>query len=71
MKCSYCGNELPRNGGMMYVFHTGKINYYCSGRCYKYDIVMHRKLKKKAKATIAARPAKPDAQKPETPKQKT
>jgi ribosomal protein L24E len=56
---------------MMYIFRTGKINYYCSGRCYKYDIVMHRKLKKKAKVTIAARPTKPEAQKPETPKQKT
>jgi hypothetical protein len=28
----------------MYVFKTGKINYYCSGRCYKNDIIYRKKM---------------------------
>jgi ribosomal protein L24E len=31
----------------MYVFRTGAIKYYCSGRCYKNGIVVKRKINKK------------------------
>ena len=56
MKCSYCGNELRRGSGLMYIFRTGKINYYCSNQCYQYDIVLHRAVKgaRKAAAAVAA-----------------
>ncbi|EET89609.1 MAG: hypothetical protein LVQ97_01580 [Candidatus Micrarchaeales archaeon] len=44
MKCTYCQNEIRRGSGTMYVFKTGKINYYCSGRCYKNDIIYRKKM---------------------------
>ena len=47
MKCSYCSKEIPKGTGTAYVFKTGKINYYCSSRCYKYDIILHRHVSKK------------------------
>jgi large subunit ribosomal protein L24e len=47
MKCSYCSREVTKGMGTMYVFKTGKINYYCSSRCYKNDIIVHRNLKKR------------------------
>ncbi|MCL5099584.1 MAG: 50S ribosomal protein L24e [Candidatus Marsarchaeota archaeon] len=70
MKCSYCGSDLPRDGGMMYVFRTGKINYYCSSRCYKYDIILHRKLKKEVKATAQVKREKPAEASTAAPKPK-
>ncbi|MCL4387705.1 50S ribosomal protein L24 [Candidatus Marsarchaeota archaeon] len=47
MKCSYCLKEMKKGTGSMYVFKTGKINYYCTSRCYKNDILHHRKINKK------------------------
>jgi large subunit ribosomal protein L24e len=45
MKCSYCSKEINKGTGMMYVSKSGKVSYYCSNRCYKYDVVLHRKAK--------------------------
>lgn len=47
MKCSYCANEVPRGSGIMYVHKTGNINYYCSSKCYKNDVILKRKISKK------------------------
>ncbi len=47
MKCTYCTREIPKGTGMMYVFKTGTLNYFCSSRCYKSSIKMHRKINKK------------------------
>ncbi len=61
MKCSYCSNELKRGSGLMYVYRIGKINYYCSNRCFQYDIVLHRKvsgIEKKRVAAATKAPAK-------------
>ena len=60
MKCSYCSNELKRGAGLMYVFRIGKINYYCSNRCFKYDIVLHRKVRgiRKKVSTAVQQPVK-------------
>lgn len=47
MKCTFCTNEIKKGTGMMYVFKTGTINYFCSGRCYKNAIILHRKPNRK------------------------
>ena len=47
MKCSYCSRELPKGQGIMYVYKIGNVSYYCSGRCYKSDIIVHRKINSK------------------------
>jgi large subunit ribosomal protein L24e len=33
--CSFCGNEMPRGTGKMYVKKDGKIFYFCSMKCEK------------------------------------
>lgn len=34
-KCTFCGNDIPRGTGKMFVFSTGKLNYFCSRTCEK------------------------------------
>ncbi|MGC8670021.1 MAG: 50S ribosomal protein L24e [Candidatus Micrarchaeia archaeon] len=46
MKCSYCGNEIKKGTGIMYVFKDGRITYFCSSRCYKNGIKYGRKMGK-------------------------
>lgn len=43
MKCSYCTTEIEKGTGMMYVRKSGAIKYYCSSRCYKFDVVFKKK----------------------------
>ncbi|MGC8649027.1 MAG: 50S ribosomal protein L24e [Candidatus Micrarchaeia archaeon] len=47
MKCSYCGIEIKKGTGTMYVRKNGDVSYFCSNRCYKNSIVLHKKLNKK------------------------
>ena len=53
MECSYCSKPIKQGTGIMYVFRTGAIKYYCSGRCYKNSIVIKRKINKKLVAHIS------------------
>ncbi len=43
MKCSFCGKEIPKGTGIMYVQKTGKILYFCSRKCEKNMIQLKRK----------------------------
>ncbi len=47
MKCSRCGVEIGKGKGTMFVYRTGDIRYFCSGRCYKGDIKHKRRFNKK------------------------
>ncbi len=47
MKCSYCSMEIPRGTGIMYVYKTGAIAYYCSNSHFKNHVKMGRKISKK------------------------
>ncbi|MDE1822755.1 MAG: 50S ribosomal protein L24e [Candidatus Micrarchaeota archaeon] len=47
MKCSYCNSEIEKGTGMMFVRKNGAVRYYCSQRCYKFNIVMDRKPNRK------------------------
>ena len=55
MKCAYCGSEIKKGTGMMYVYKIGDISYYCSNSCFKNDVTMGRRLNKK----LMARSQKP------------
>lgn len=47
MKCTHCSKEIPKGTGTMYVYKIGNISYFCSNRCYKNEILLHRKLNPK------------------------
>ena len=59
VKCAYCSTELKKGTGMMYVYKTGDISYYCSNGCFKNDIKTGRKINRKlvAKEVKIAKPA--------------
>jgi len=46
MNCSHCTREIEKGTGMMYVKKVGTIRYFCSKRCYKFEV----KYKKKPNA---------------------
>ncbi len=35
MKCSFCGNEIEKGTGKMFVKNDGKLFYFCSSKCEK------------------------------------
>ena len=47
MRCSYCSTDIPKGTGTMYVHKTGALNYFCSNRCYRNSILLHKKINKK------------------------
>jgi len=36
MICSYCGKEIPKTTGLMYIKSDGSKYYFCSGKCEKH-----------------------------------
>lgn len=55
MKCTYCGNEIAKGTGTIYVYKIGNMSYFCSGRCYKFAIILKRKNTiKQHKKVVAA-----------------
>ncbi|MBI2547452.1 MAG: 50S ribosomal protein L24e [Candidatus Aenigmarchaeota archaeon] len=45
MKCSFCGSNITRGTGKMFVRNTGEIFYWCSSKCEK-NFRMGRERKK-------------------------
>ncbi len=43
MKCSFCGHEIDVGTGKMFVFKTGKVNYFCTQKCEKNQLKLKRK----------------------------
>ncbi len=35
MKCSFCGQEIEKGTGKVFVKNDGKIYYFCSSKCEK------------------------------------
>lgn len=46
MKCSFCNREIGVGEGVIYVRPDGKINYFCSSKCYRNAIKLGRKPQK-------------------------
>ncbi|MCD6491168.1 MAG: 50S ribosomal protein L24e [Candidatus Njordarchaeia archaeon] len=45
-KCSLCEREIPPGTGLMYVFTSGRILWFCSNKCKKNFLVLKRKPSK-------------------------
>ncbi len=42
-KCSFCGNEIDRGTGVLFVKKDGKLLHFCSSKCEKNTIKLKRK----------------------------
>ena len=66
-KCSFCGNNIERGTGKIYVEKTAKLLYFCSTKCEKNLLKLRRKplatkwtrTYEKAKTTGEEKPAVP------------
>ena len=43
MKCSFCGTEIEKGTGKMFVKNDGKLLYFCSKKCEKNTFKLKRK----------------------------
>ena len=43
MHCSFCGFEIPKGKGIMYVRANGTVLYFCSSKCKKNALKLRRK----------------------------
>ena len=41
--CAFCGDQIDKGTGKMYIFTSGKINHFCSNRCEKNLLHLKRK----------------------------
>lgn len=46
MECYFCGREIPKGRGMMYVKVDGTTYYFCSDKCKKNSIKLRREGRK-------------------------
>jgi large subunit ribosomal protein L24e len=42
MKCSFCGETLPKGSGKMLVKNDGKIFYFCGSKCQRNMVKLRR-----------------------------
>jgi large subunit ribosomal protein L24e len=42
-KCTFCGNQIERGMGKMFIYNNGKIDHYCSNKCEKNYTKLNRK----------------------------
>ncbi|MBS3117398.1 50S ribosomal protein L24e [Candidatus Woesearchaeota archaeon] len=45
-KCTFCGYEVERGTGKLYVFKTGKTANFCSSKCEKNMLKLKRKARR-------------------------
>ena len=45
-KCSFCGDDLARGSGLMYVKKDTTVYYFCSRKCEKNLLKLHRNPRK-------------------------
>ena len=43
MKCTFCGKNIPKGTGVMYVKKDSKIFYFCSTKCEKNQLKLRHK----------------------------
>ncbi len=58
MRCSYCTREVEPGTGIMYVKKVGTVKYYCSSRCYKFEVNQGKKQRMKEQKGLAKAAAK-------------
>ncbi len=42
VRCAFCGKEIPKGKGIMYVKADGKVLYFCSSKCKKNALKLKR-----------------------------
>ena len=42
-KCAFCGDQVDKGRGKMFVYNSGKIDFFCSSKCEKNMIGLKRK----------------------------
>ncbi|HDN83745.1 MAG TPA: 50S ribosomal protein L24e [Candidatus Altiarchaeales archaeon] len=57
MECSFCGAEIPKGTGKMFVTKRGVVYYFCSGKCEK-NMLKLKRNPRKVKWTAAYRKEK-------------
>ncbi len=57
MKCSFCGEEMQRGTGKMFVKKDATVHYFCSNKCEK-NMLKLRRSDRKVKWTKKYREAK-------------
>ena len=60
MKCSFCGKDIERGTGTLFVRKTGKVLPFCSMKCEKNVLKLERKPRK-LKWTVEGREARAGA----------
>ncbi len=45
--CHFCGEEIPKGKGLLYVKKNGEQYYFCSSKCYKNSINLKREGRRK------------------------
>ncbi len=35
-RCTFCGSQIERGTGIMYVLNNGSVLWFCSSKCFKY-----------------------------------
>ncbi len=55
--CSFCGREIEPGTGKMYVLKDGTVYYFCSSKCQKNMLKLHR-IPRKVRWTQAYRKEK-------------
>ncbi len=46
MKCTFCGKEIPKGKGTLYVRKDGKVYAFCSSKCMRNMLKLKRSGKK-------------------------
>ncbi len=41
-KCTFCSTQIEKGTGKMYVYVSGKIDYFCSNKCQKSTLKLKR-----------------------------
>lgn len=45
-KCAFCGRDIPPGHGLMYVRNNGSVLWFCSSKCRKNMMELHRDPRK-------------------------
>lgn len=57
MKCTFCGNDIKKGTGKMFVKNDGKIFYFCSSKCEK-NLLKLKRVARETKWTLESQKIK-------------
>ena len=42
-KCAFCGSQIEKGTGKLFIYNSGKSDYFCTNKCEKNLLVLKRK----------------------------